>query len=61
MGVELTGHGGGDILLIKEFVDYIKGGNKIRTSAKVSLESHLMAFAAEKSRLSNGKPENIIF
>ncbi len=61
MGVELTGHGGGDILLVKEFVDYIKGGNKIRTSAKVSLESHLMAFAAEKSRLSNGKPENITF
>lgn len=59
MGVELTGHGGGDILLVKEFVDYIKGGDKIRTSAKVSLESHLMAFAAEKSRLSGGLPVEI--
>ncbi len=59
MGIELSGHGGGDILLVKEFVDYIKGGNKIRTSAKVSLESHLMAFAAEKSRLSGGLPVEI--
>ena len=59
MGVELAGHGGGDILLVKEFVDYIKGGDKIRTSAKVSLESHLMAFAAEKSRLSGGLPVEI--
>ncbi len=61
LGVELKGHGGGDIVLVKEFLDYVKGTGNIRTSAKISLESHLMAFAAEKSRLAGGKPEAISY
>ncbi len=53
-----NGHGDGDINLIKDFVEAImshKKGEKIsiRSSAKNSVESHLMAFAAEKSRLEN--------
>lgn len=61
LGVELKGHGGGDIVLVKEFIDHVTGTGNIRTSAKVSLESHLMAFAAEKSRLAGGKPEEISY
>ena len=55
MGFDLSGHGGGDIALIREFMEYCRGGGEIRSSAKVSLESHVMAFAAEKSRLKNGE------
>ncbi len=55
MGFDLSGHGGGDIALIREFMEYCRSGGEIRSSAKVSLESHIMAFAAEKSRLKNGE------
>lgn len=49
-------HGGGDAKLIQEFVQAVasyKKGEKelIKTSAVYSVESHLMAFAAEESRL----------
>jgi predicted dehydrogenase len=50
-----SGHGGGDCGLIQSFIDSINGkkGEEPLTSAKASLESHLMAFAAEESRISN--------
>lgn len=51
----LFGHGGGDVRLIYSFVENYKNGGQILSSAKASLESHLMAFAAEKSRLNGGK------
>jgi hypothetical protein len=45
-------HGGGDYLLIRSFLDSIASGTKQPlTNARESLESHLMAFAAHKSRL----------
>jgi predicted dehydrogenase len=50
----LTGdaHGGGDAGLISSFVDsLVEGGGEALTSARASLESHLMGFAAEKARL----------
>jgi len=49
---ELGGHGGGDPLLIKSFFDDIRSQNykSSLTSAQKSLQSHLLAFAAEKSR-----------
>lgn len=48
------GHGGGDPILLKEFIKIIQENDIERniTSAQRSLESHLIAFAAEKSRKS---------
>ena len=50
-------HGGGDINMIEDFIDFLyKGsGNKDLTTFEASIESHLTAFAAEKSRLSKKK------
>jgi hypothetical protein len=53
-----TGHGGGDFGIVKSFVKAIAentvGGNTTAiTDARTSLESHLMAFAAEESRHNN--------
>ncbi len=51
-----SGHGGGDKGLIKSFIQSIqskKNEDELLTSAKASLESHLMAFAADESRLKN--------
>jgi len=45
------GHGGGDERLLKDFLDAVSGKpSEKKTSAVNSLQSHLMAFAAEKSR-----------
>ncbi len=50
--LQLTGHGGGDTGLMNAFIDLMKRNiSKPLTDAKASLESHIMAFAAEKSRL----------
>jgi len=51
-GVEETsGHGGGDFGLMRQFVQTMRGDAPPLTSARHSLESHLMAFAAEEARL----------
>jgi len=49
---QLGSHGGGDPRLIKDFFETIRSQNSEHalTSAQKSLQSHLMAFAAEKSR-----------
>jgi len=46
------GHGGGDMGVISAFVGAIASGDRslIRTGPRESLDSHLMAFAAERSR-----------
>lgn len=57
-GINLGGgHGGGDYYLYKDFVDYISGGDKsvTRTTIDQSIESHVMGFKAEESRLNGGK------
>ena len=46
-----SGHGGGDSGLMHHFVQVMRGEIPPLTSARDSLESHLMAFAAEESRL----------
>lgn len=48
-----TGHHGGDYGLIRDFVRLVQkdGVNDGLTSASISVQSHIMAFAAEKSRL----------
>ncbi|NOU88560.1 gfo/Idh/MocA family oxidoreductase [Paenibacillus sp. LMG 31460] len=49
------GHGGGDEGIMEDFVRLVRqdGNAAGLTSAHVSVQSHLMAFAAEKSRLEN--------
>ena len=51
----LRGHGGGDAALLAAFVRTVRQGQADPlTSARASLESHLLAFAAEQSRLQGG-------
>lgn len=45
------GHGGGDYGIMKNFISLLNGTGENRTSAEISLQSHLMCFAAERSRL----------
>ncbi|MCY9695731.1 Gfo/Idh/MocA family protein [Paenibacillus alginolyticus] len=47
------GHGGGDFGLIRDFVKLVQQGGQGNglTSAAQSVQSHLMAFAAERSRV----------
>jgi predicted dehydrogenase len=48
-----SGHGGGDDGLMRAFIGTLRGEHvQHQTSARASLESHLMAFAAERARLS---------
>lgn len=50
--LDLNGHGGGDFALLRAFLESIQGtGETARTTARQSLASHRMAFAAEKARL----------
>ena len=47
-------HGGGDFGLIKDFISVLSENTQnSKTSIEKSIESHLMAFAAEESRVSN--------
>ncbi len=45
-----TGHGGGDHGLMADFLASVRGEIPPLTSARTSLESHLLAFAAEEAR-----------
>lgn len=47
------GHGGGDVLMIKKFYDILEGNAEPDTSLDKSIESHLIALAAEESRKKN--------
>jgi predicted dehydrogenase len=50
------GHGGGDHGVMTAFVKALNGETSaLHTTARDSLESHLMAFAAEESRLHGGR------
>jgi len=55
---DFSGHGGGDIRLVEEFLDVVSGekepSDKI-TSLAHSMESHYVALAAEESRLQGGE------
>jgi len=56
------GHGGGDNKIMRQFIDAIRnpeGEQANISSAEVSVRSHLMAFAAEESRLNKGHSINI--
>jgi predicted dehydrogenase len=46
-------HLGGDRAILDDFIDAVRTGdrNNLRTSVEMSLDSHLLAFAAERSRI----------
>lgn len=48
-------HGGGDKKLVDALYDIITNKNDAATTLASSIESHLMCYAAEESRLQNGK------
>ena len=55
LGDEL-GHGGGDWMLIKDLVSlFADGDGECRTDINQSVESHIVALAAEESRINGGK------
>ena len=56
---DFSGHGGGDAVMVHEFIDLVRGGIEVSptlTSVERSLESHLVALGAEASRLRHGEP-----
>ena len=52
-----AGHGGGDLLLVRDFVKAVSAQDSSLLSSSIdqSVESHIMGFCAEKSRLSMKK------
>jgi predicted dehydrogenase len=49
-----SGHGGGDFGIVRSFLNAVQGRpDDSVTTARESLESHLLAFAAEESRLNH--------
>ena len=54
-----SGHGGGDMIMFADFINAVERGEAPRFELRQSIESHLIAFAAERSRVNNGKPELI--
>ncbi|MBO9605762.1 MAG: Gfo/Idh/MocA family oxidoreductase [Paenibacillaceae bacterium] len=53
LDVAAEGHGGGDFGIMRDFIRSVRCGEADSglTGARISVQSHLMAFAAEKSRL----------
>ena len=53
---DFSGHGGGDAIMVREFVDLLEGAamSTTLTSIDRSVESHLVCLAAEKSRVNHG-------
>ncbi len=58
---ELSGHGGGDIRMFKDFINNVQNGTESAglTDINFSVMSHKMAFKAEESRLAGGTTLNI--
>ncbi|SCG52647.1 Oxidoreductase family, C-terminal alpha/beta domain [Micromonospora echinaurantiaca] len=56
-----SGHGGGDMRLMAAFVEAVATGDRsaVRSGPRESLDSHRMAFAAERSRLAGGAPVDL--
>ena len=46
-----TGHGGSDMCMMQDFVKMVREGQTGKTDADISAASHLMALAAEESRV----------
>lgn len=60
---DMSGHAGGDNRLIHDFLKTVREGvneENLRTGIDVSIQSHMIAFAAEKSRQSGGVTVNLV-
>ena len=57
-----SGHSGGDAGIIRNFLREVRSysGQQGLTSAAASVQSHMMAFAAEHSRLHEGASVNLL-
>ena len=57
LAADFSGHGGGDKQLISQFIDIVGGKEPDSrvTTLEASVESHLVALAAEESRKNSGK------
>ena len=56
---DLSGHGGGDVRMLEEFLEFLRGDRPMSgtlTTLETSIESHRMALLAEKSRIEGGIP-----
>ena len=51
------GHGGGDLCLVRDFINAVGNDNRdyLSSPISVSVESHIMGFKAEESRLNDRK------
>lgn len=57
---DLSGHGGGDNRMLTEFFDALESKkHSVSSTIENSMQSHFMAFAAEKSRLESGRKVKI--
>ena len=59
---DFTGHGGGDARIVYDVIRYMRGDTfdtSSMTTIDRSVESHILAFAAEKSRVLGGNLINI--
>lgn len=54
-----TGHSGGDEGIMEEFVSILRGTRENTNTIAQSVHSHVMAFAAEESRLHDGQVVDI--
>jgi hypothetical protein len=54
---QTSGHGGGDSGIVRDFLNQVRGTSdrESLTSASASVRSHMIAFAAEASRLDRGQ------
>ena len=54
-----SGHGGGDFALVRDFIEAValQDPSRLSSSIDASIESHVMGFAAERSRKSNKKAD----
>lgn len=60
---KISQHNGGDKLLLLDFIQHVEGrlNSKCFTTLDKSIESHIIAFAAERSRHNSGSSEKIDF
>ncbi len=55
-----SGHSGADTSLVRDFLKVVRGEGEPSTPIEISLQSHLMCNAAEKSRLNGGQVVQIV-
>lgn len=57
VGHEASLHGGADTVLVRDFIAVVKGEKAPSSPIGISLQSHKMCMAAERSRLDGGNPK----